>query len=572
MQDFSSHYSDSVDYNECKNTLEKTHIEENADELFDEKNDSYDTQQLQQDIDQDCSKECELISENSHINEFQTQTNEQNKFHTIIDEKNEIQMKNSEQQKIQTQINKKNEIQTHIDENQDIQTQIDEQQEIQTRIDEQNEIQTQIDEQNEIRKVEQQEIQTQIDKQNDEQVDESSSVQSNFTFKDQIIQYLKKENKMELIELIGTSSFGTSILVEETTTKEKYIMKISHITNFTQFSPSDDHDFTFTIPAIMKNNEYKISEFCNKDHLIIRRKYIQKGSLNDMIFNEQNKSLLIDPLKYIIILGIALGMEFLHSHKIIHGNLKPENILIDEFLHPQICDFGIFEFNDQKDFLMNSNDYIAPEIFKGNKQDFKSDVYSYSMIIYSLITGQKPKIELSNISNTPIKRLLKMCWKENPEKRPSFHEILEKLIDPNLYSSFNINSKFIYYYLKEFPEEMFHSLPTFEKFIESNNEIVVSCVGNFAVGRTALLKTYATGIKCINTRPTNSIGLMNRNYKTKIGKISLSIYDLVNILVLPQTADSYLQKSASVIFFTDVNTKDEYLKFPEIFKNSFHFS
>ena len=52
--------------------------------------------------------------------------------------------------------------------------------------------------------------------------------------------------------------------------------------------------------------------------------------------------------KYIILLGIAIGMKYLHSLGIIHRDLKPGNILLDEELNPRICDFGCSFISDDQ--------------------------------------------------------------------------------------------------------------------------------------------------------------------------------------------------------------------------------
>lgn len=61
--------------------------------------------------------------------------------------------------------------------------------------------------------------------------------------------------------------------------------------------------------------------------------------------------------KYIIFLGVALGMKYLHHKGIIHRDLKPDNILLDNDLKPHICDFGFSYVSDKKftEILMNKS-------------------------------------------------------------------------------------------------------------------------------------------------------------------------------------------------------------------------
>ena len=85
-------------------------------------------------------------------------------------------------------------------------------------------------------------------------------------------------------------------------------------------------------------------------------------------------------------------MKYLYKNKILHKDLKPDNILLDEYLHPKICDFVL----SVKMMSTNKNDlikqqkiagtplYMAPEIINeiANPYSYKSDVYSFAMSVY----------------------------------------------------------------------------------------------------------------------------------------------------------------------------------------------
>lgn len=66
--------------------------------------------------------------------------------------------------------------------------------------------------------------------------------------------------------------------------------------------------------------------------------YMKNGSLDKYFLKPKNEQ--PNQKKYIILLGISLGMKYLHSLGVIHRDLKPANILLDDNLYPQICDFG----------------------------------------------------------------------------------------------------------------------------------------------------------------------------------------------------------------------------------------
>lgn len=148
----------------------------------------------------------------------------------------------------------------------------------------------------------------------------------------------------------------------------------------------------------------------------------KKGSLADIIRKTPNK--LDNTIRQIILLGIAYGMNFLHSQDVIHRDLKLENIVLDENNYPKIIDFGAGKFLD-KDSLLNTQStqigtllYMSPEYLNDNFFVKKSDVYSFSFIIFEVVTGIKPY------------------------ERPSFEDIIKILV-------FNIDDSIVDFYDEE---------------------------------------------------------------------------------------------------------------------------
>ena len=98
------------------------------------------------------------------------------------------------------------------------------------------------------------------------------------------------------------------------------------------------------------------------------------------------------------IFGIASAMSHLHSHNILHRDLKTENILFDEHLFPKIGDFGLTHFFWSIDFMTQqsvsgikgSQIYSSPEVIQYNEYSKSSDVYSFSLIVYEITTSEIP--------------------------------------------------------------------------------------------------------------------------------------------------------------------------------------
>uniref|UniRef100_A0A3B6U9D4 non-specific serine/threonine protein kinase n=1 Tax=Triticum aestivum TaxID=4565 RepID=A0A3B6U9D4_WHEAT len=98
---------------------------------------------------------------------------------------------------------------------------------------------------------------------------------------------------------------------------------------------------------------------------------------------------------YKIIKGICEGLQYLHDNHIIHLDLKPANILLDDNMEPKIADFGLsrcFDENQSRDItktILGTIGYLAPEIREGGVIARSADLYSVGVIMLEILTGQK---------------------------------------------------------------------------------------------------------------------------------------------------------------------------------------
>ncbi|PON39365.1 Serine/threonine protein kinase [Parasponia andersonii] len=101
-----------------------------------------------------------------------------------------------------------------------------------------------------------------------------------------------------------------------------------------------------------------------------------------------------------IALGIAKGIEYLHQgceQRIVHFDIKPHNVLLDENFNPKISDFGLAKLCSKDQSIVSMTTargtmgYIAPEVFSRNfgNVSYKSDVYSFGMLLLEMVGGRK---------------------------------------------------------------------------------------------------------------------------------------------------------------------------------------
>ena len=140
----------------------------------------------------------------------------------------------------------------------------------------------------------------------------------------------------QIIESLGSGSYGQTYLVEQKSTKNTFVAKVSKelCTESSQkaFSNCIKSFYIVQSPAILKFIGYSLTNFVDEKYPTIITEFVKNKSLNLIL---EKESLGKPPInwntskKYINILGIALGMQQLHSKGVINRNLKPSNILIE---------------------------------------------------------------------------------------------------------------------------------------------------------------------------------------------------------------------------------------------------
>ena len=204
-------------------------------------------------------------------------------------------------------------------------------------------------------------------------------------------------------------------------------------------------------PSILNFIGFSPSNFKNKPKTVLIMDYPKNCGLDCLINNLTNTQ------KVIIIYGIAAGMSFLHSNDIIHRNLNPCSIYIDDKSYPKISGMShSIPISNSDTFLTELRlyewtCYYAPEIFLNLEYSKSADVYSFGITMYEIFS-QKAPFEFKKLNDfyekvgengfrpemdesIPLcyRRLIEKCWSQDPKKRPSFDEVLSELKNNNEY-------------------------------------------------------------------------------------------------------------------------------------------
>jgi len=258
------------------------------------------------------------------------------------------------------------------------------------------------------------------------------------------IKFIKYDDK-----ILGKGAFGTCYL----------------------FRAIDKEDIQFYAGKIIKKEKISNNKKSLLDEINIQRKFNNNSKVvkvKDYFEDDENVYIILEYCKnkslldYLIqrggrlteievkcfIFQLLQGLKCLHKNKVIHRDLKPNNLLLDDKNELKIGDFGLIaELTQNKErryTICGTYNYMAPEIFEneGKGYSFEVDIWSVGIIMYQLLTGklifngknideiknnilafQPENLDVSGISIVAAD-LIKQILVKNPKKRPGINQII----------------------------------------------------------------------------------------------------------------------------------------------------
>ena len=228
--------------------------------------------------------------------------------------------------------------------------------------------------------------------------------------------------KFKVIEKLGQGTFGIAYKVLNTENNNYYVIKKRLLKLATDDKIKEIKNEANILSKLSSENIVKYYDsFLDNDSFNIIMEYCDGLDLRKFINEHKRKNVLIERNIILhIISGICKGLKVIHNSKLIHRDLKPDNIFLTADLTVKIGDFGLSkELNNSKDYAVSEVGtlfYMAPEILNGKKYNNKVDMWALGCIIYELCT-------------------LNYCFQSN-----SIKELIDKInsghhgkIDRNLY-------------------------------------------------------------------------------------------------------------------------------------------
>ena len=194
--------------------------------------------------------------------------------------------------------------------------------------------------------------------------------------------------------LLGKGAYGKVNLCLHTLTGRLVAIKSINKSKITKERHREKIKIETTIMKTLSfsNNIVKILEnYETKKHICIVMEYICAGDLLSYI---KKRSKLTESVSKFIFKQIVLALKYIHSHNIVHRDIKLDNILIDLDNNIKICDFGVSKIIKKGDIMLDqcgTPAYIAPEILKNRGYEgFGVDIWSAGVVLYSMLSGNVP--------------------------------------------------------------------------------------------------------------------------------------------------------------------------------------
>uniref|UniRef100_A0AAY4DGV6 non-specific serine/threonine protein kinase n=1 Tax=Denticeps clupeoides TaxID=299321 RepID=A0AAY4DGV6_9TELE len=254
--------------------------------------------------------------------------------------------------------------------------------------------------------------------------------------------------KYEKVKKIGEGSFGKAVLVKSREDGRQYVIKEIGISRMSSKERQESRKEVAVLANMSHPNivQYKES-FEESGCLYIVMDYCEGGDLFKKI-NSQKGVLFQEEQILDWFVQICLALKHVHDRKILHRDIKSQNIFLTKDGTVQLGDFGIARVLNSTVELartcIGTPYYLSPEICENKPYNNKSDIWALGCVLYEMCT-LRHAFEAGNMKNLVLKiirgsyppvsvhysqdlrSLLAQLFRRNPRERPSINSVLDKL-------------------------------------------------------------------------------------------------------------------------------------------------
>lgn len=235
-----------------------------------------------------------------------------------------------------------------------------------------------------------------------------------------------------VVRLLGSGGMGSVYLAVNTSIDQQVAIKV--------LRPEFAHN-----AALRARFKKEAELLCSLDHpgivkflnyvekpegVFLIMEYVKGITLEDYI--KHKNGLIVESKAYPLLKEILDAFEYAHSKGIVHQDIKPSNIIIQEDGHIKIMDFGIARIVSeakQNGNVMGTPEYMSPEQIYGQPVDVRSDIYSLGVLIHNMLTGKAP-YDATRLTEQEIKRrVVKEDLPRMIDCYPYISDKIQKVVD-----------------------------------------------------------------------------------------------------------------------------------------------
>ncbi|KAI1789263.1 Pkinase-domain-containing protein [Ganoderma leucocontextum] len=185
--------------------------------------------------------------------------------------------------------------------------------------------------------------------------------------------------------------------------------------------------------------------FEDEDNVYMTLELCHNGSLMDML---RRRRRFTEPEARFFMVQLIGACQYMHTHQVIHRDLKLGNIFLDKNMNVKVGDFGLAALieipGERKKTICGTPNYIAPEVLfdQANGHSFEVDTWSIGVILYTLVVGRPPfqtkdvkaiykrirdneyEFPADRAVSKPVQELIQDILTPDPSQRPTLHEIV----------------------------------------------------------------------------------------------------------------------------------------------------
>jgi hypothetical protein len=258
-------------------------------------------------------------------------------------------------------------------------------------------------------------------------------------------------DRYELEQVLGTGGMATVFRAFDTVLERKVALKVLHehyagdgeyVARFENEARAAARLAHPNIVAVMDRGEQEGRRYIVFEH-------VDGENLKDVVTREGPL-----PVERVLRVGedVARGLAFAHASGVVHRDVKPQNVLLDEDGRVKVTDFGIARTgtatgHTESGTILGTGSYISPEQARGERAGPESDVYSLGAVLYELLAGRPPydgptfvAVALRHVREPVpdvlaarpdcpprLAGLVEACLAKNPAERPSAGELADAL-------------------------------------------------------------------------------------------------------------------------------------------------